>query len=126
MENLIFGGHATKRGFQSGGITSKVAELGGGTNLWMCSPKEYHQIFFCRNGVCASKNTLKKSPQTILKKGGVFQNPPRYRISQNPPPPPVPILSHSEQQFIGSPQWTSKPTPAGQCIHVFILCQPCM
>ena len=32
-----------------------------------------------------SKNTLKHPPRTILKKGGGFQNPPHYQISENPP-----------------------------------------
>ena len=48
------------------GTKSKVAELGARTKLWMCSPKEYHQKKFRRNGVSASKNTLKTPPQTIF------------------------------------------------------------
>ena len=72
------------------GTKSKVAELGARTKLWMCSPKEQHQKKNRTNDVCASKNTLKTPPRTILKKGGGFQNPPRYRISQKPPPPAFP------------------------------------
>ena len=77
---LFLWGHATKRGLQSGGTTSKVAELGGRTKLWMCSPKEYHQKF------SASKNTLKTPPQTIFKKGGGFKTPHAIRFLTNPPP----------------------------------------
>ena len=38
-------------------------------------------------GVCVSKNTLKTPPQTIFKGGGGSETHPRYRISQDPPPP---------------------------------------
>ena len=70
------------------GTKSKVAELGARTKLWMCSPKEYHQKDFRRNGVSASKNTLKTPPQTILKKkGGVSKTP--HRITFLRPPPPL-------------------------------------
>ena len=55
----------------------------------MCSPKEYHQKSFRRNGVSASKNTLKPPPQTILKKGGVPKPPTLSDFSEPPPPPPV-------------------------------------
>ena len=49
--------------------------------------KRLPQKKFRRTGVSTSKNTHKTPPQSIfLKRGGVFQNPPRYRISQNPPP----------------------------------------
>ena len=74
------------------GTKSKVAELGARTKLWMCSPKEQHQKKNRTNDVCASKNTLKTPPWTILKKGGGFQNPPRYRIFQKPPPPLFPLF----------------------------------
>ena len=44
------------------GTKSKVAESGAMTKLWMCNPKEYHQKIFRKNGVSASKNTLKTPP----------------------------------------------------------------
>ena len=53
----------------------------------MWSPKEQHQKKNRTNDVCASKNTLKTPLGPFLKKGGGFQNPARYRISQKPPPP---------------------------------------
>ena len=85
------GGNATSPlhcgGSIAKGTKSKVAELVARTKLWMFSPKEQHQKKYRTNDVCASKNTLKTPPRTILKKGGGFQNPPRYRISQKPPPP---------------------------------------
>ena len=75
----IMGGSLAK------GTKSKVAELGARAKLWMCSPKEYHQKQNRTNDVSASKNTLKTPLGPFLKKGGGFQNPPRYRISQKPP-----------------------------------------
>ena len=45
-------------------------------------PKNFH-----KNDVFASKNTLKTPPTYHLKKRGGVPKPPRYRISQNPPPP---------------------------------------
>ena len=71
------------RGSLAKGTKSKVAALRARTKLWMCSPKEYHQKFFHRNGVSASKSTLKNPPQTIFKKGGV----------SNPPPPAIRFLN---------------------------------
>ena len=57
------------------------------TKLWMCSPKEYHQKIFTEM-VCLRRKTPLKPPhrQFLKKRGGGFQNPPRYRISQNPSP----------------------------------------
>ena len=78
---LHYGGSLAKR------TKSKVAELGARTTLWMSSPEEYHQKNFRTNDVSASKNTLKTPLQTILKGGGGFKTPHRYRISQKPPPP---------------------------------------
>ena len=74
------GGNATSPlhcgGLLAKGTKSKVAELGARTKLWMCSPKEQHQKKNHTNDVCASKNTLKTPPRTILKKRGGVQNPP--------------------------------------------------
>ena len=69
------------------GTKSKVAELGARTKLWMCSPKEQDQKKNRTNDVCASKNTLKTSPRTILKKGGGVSKPPTVSdFSETPPP----------------------------------------
>ena len=97
------------------GTKSKVAELGARTKLWMCSPKEYHQKIrgdFRRNGVSALKNTLKTPPQSIfVKKRGVFQNPPRYRISQKPPPcPQTAGVVHAQSAPMQSTQPTDHST----------------
>ena len=53
----------------------------------MCSPKEYYRKKICTKVVSVSKNTLKKHPQAIFKKGGRVENPPPYRISSKPPSP---------------------------------------
>ena len=51
----------------------------------MCSPKKIPPKIFRRNGVCASKNTLKNPPQSIFKKGGVSKN--SHAIGFLRPPP---------------------------------------
>ena len=85
------GGNATSPlhcgGSLAKGTKSKVAELGARTKLWMWSPKEQHQKKNRTNDVCASKNTLKTPPRTILKKGGGFSKPPTVSdFSETPPP----------------------------------------
>ena len=49
----IMGGSLAK------GTKSKVAELGAGTKLWMCSPKEYHQQKFAQTMCVCRKTPLK-------------------------------------------------------------------
>ena len=71
-----------------------MAALGTRTKLWICNPKESHQIFFRTNGVLASKNTHKTPPRTIFKGGGV-ETPHGIGFLRNPPlspPPPPPFL----------------------------------
>ena len=80
MSPLHYGGSLAK------GTKSKMAELGARTKLWMYSPKEYHQKNLAQM-VCLRRKTPLKSPhKPFLKRGGGVQNPPRYRISQKPPP----------------------------------------
>ena len=85
------GGNATSPLHCGGSLAkrtkSKVAELGARRKLWMCNPKEQHQKKNRTNDVCASKNTLKAPPRTILKKGGGFSKPPTLSdFSETPPP----------------------------------------
>ena len=72
------------------GTKSKVAELGARTKLWMCNPKEYNQKNFAAMVCLRPKTPLNPPHGPFLKKKkkrrGRFQNPPRYRISQTPPP----------------------------------------
>ena len=78
------GGHTTKRGFQSRGTTSKVAELGGMTKLWMCSPKESPKKIFAEMVCLRRKTPLKPPHEPFLKRGGFSK-----------PPPPLPLsLQH--------------------------------
>ena len=85
------GGNATSplhcAGSLAKGTKSKVAELGARTKLWMCSPKEQHQKKNAQMMCVRRKTPLKPPLRPFFKKGGFFQNPPRYRISQKPPPP---------------------------------------
>ena len=87
MENLIFAGPRNKAWISEWGDNIKSGCFGGKDETLdvqskRIPPKKCSAEMVCLRG----KTPLKTPPQTILKKGGV-QNPPRYRTSQNLPPP---------------------------------------
>ena len=91
MENLIFGGPRVD--IRGGGQHQKWLDWGEGRNFGCAVQKNTTKKKFRRNGVSASKNTLKTPHGPFLKKGGGFQNPPRYPLSQ----PPSLVLGHVGQ-----------------------------
>ena len=115
------GGNATSPlhcgGSLAKGTKSKVAELGQGQNLYVQSKRTTPEKNRT-NDVCASKNTLKTPPRTILKKGWGFENPPRYRISQKPPPwghmhdPARGTLTNTPPPLVGIPPPSPLPIAA--------------
>ena len=67
--------------------------IGGKDKTLDVQRKRISRKNFRRGRVLASKNTLKKPPWTIFKKGGGLQNPPRYRIFENTPPLQDPVTT---------------------------------
>ena len=73
--------------FRVGGQHQKWLNWGEGRIFGCAVQKNTTKKKICRNGVSASKNTLKTPHRPFLKKGGVFQNPPTLSdFSETPPP----------------------------------------
>ena len=68
------------------GQNQKWLNWGQGQNFGCAVQKNSTKKTFAGMVCLRRKTPLRPPPQSIFKKGGGFQNPPHYRISQNPPP----------------------------------------